>query len=436
MDITAQLQLLKNFPLFKGFSDFDLKSLVKVVTLLPYHEETVLYHQGDYGDSFFIIVKGNVTISKKTNSGKNVPVHTFEFNHIFGEMAYFNQTGRRSFTAKAHPQTVLFKIPHIFLTLLQQSNKLTNNLMQIMSSNQQQYFSKTADKVSPTVTNLNNNKTKKTADQVTNVNNVPSKAIFSKTMSATLNANKGFSLSESEELSHKNMLYNHKFVCPACHKKFTSPKVLSKYVTVDKTDSDFCNYYTGINPLFYEISVCPKCSYGFTGTKVDKLDSKSLAALKPVLATLPKKDYCLVRDLQLAIETFLTALMCQTAFKNKKSLIAWLNLRLAWLYRYQNNTKTEQRYLQVTLENYLAAFSEEKLATKNELQLIYMIGELYHRLGEAHLAVKWFSQLVTHPENKKFPVMVKKGREQWQTIRVQMKKDNIKSTSNTKTKNQ
>ena len=114
--------------------------------------------------------------------------------------------------------------------------------------------------------------------------------------------------------------------------------------------------------------------------------------------------------------------MCQSALVSKHSLLAWLNIRLAWLCRYQNDLEAETQYSQTALEHYLEVFSKESdLDSKNELLLMYMIGELYNRMGDPGLAVKWFSQLVNHPQSKTLPVIVKEARNRWQDLRAEMK---------------
>lgn len=54
-------------------------------------------------------------------------------------------------------------------------------------------------------------------------------------------------------------LFSRNLQCPLCHEKFTSMKVRSKCIKVEKYDTDFCPIYTedSINGLLYNILVCP-----------------------------------------------------------------------------------------------------------------------------------------------------------------------------------
>ena len=450
MDKNIKIQLLKNFPLFKDFNDFMLSNIAEVASVVSFKNQEVIYKEGERADSFFLVVKGKVTLYKKTSSNSDVAVYTLEAGSMFGEMSYFNQAGLRTFTAKAHPDTVLFKIPHALLALLQQNNKITNNLMNAITAKQQQYFTQTAsilERAQKSSSNLQTREQKNTTAPessdskikrntqaaVQKDNQTAIRDKINKIISSTADKDKAISHHNKTEQDHKNMLYDQKYTCPVCKNKFFTPKVLSKHVRIEKTDSDFCNHYKGINPLFYEITVCPNCAYSFTGFKPEKLGNKSLKLLKPVLEQLPKKNFCCIRNIDMAIETFIYALTCQEALQAKKSKTALLNLKLAWLHRYKNDTQTEKKYLEAALGDYLTAFSEEKLDIKGELKVMYIIGEFYKRLDQPDMAILWFNKLATHPEGKKLPFIINKAREQWQELRARLKENNNSANSNTST---
>nr|WP_269748943.1 DUF2225 domain-containing protein [Metabacillus litoralis] len=58
-------------------------------------------------------------------------------------------------------------------------------------------------------------------------------------------------------------LYNKTVTCMICQEKYTTKKVLSKYVRANKHDTDFCSYYmsTKKNPLLYYVQVCTTCGF-------------------------------------------------------------------------------------------------------------------------------------------------------------------------------
>ncbi|MBO8137518.1 MAG: DUF2225 domain-containing protein [Desulfotomaculum sp.] len=437
MDLNVKLQLLKKSALFKNFSDNTLKTIVNNTEIITCQQDTMLYKEGDYGDSFYVVALGRVTLYKKVENGTVIPIFTVNKGEHFGEMAYFNKSGIRTLSAKAHAKSVLFKIPHAFLVLIQQNSAISYSLIKAMQDRQKKVYTKLAAVSAQSADNKGTGKSEEKKEKKdSRENNTGSKSkiiidesLLTKHIQETLNPVKQGeaknSVKDEEENSgeipEQEMLYEKKLTCPVCQKKFSTPRPLSKYIRISQTDSDFCNHYEGLNPIFYEVAVCPKCNYAFTDDTPDKLGPTALKNISDVLENLPKKDYSTTRDIDTAVETYILAILCQTAYENRDSIIARLYLRMAWLYRYKKNIEKEKTYLQMALEKYLSAFNKEKFEPKTELQLTYLVGELYNRLGDPKNAIQWFSSLVMHPKKDQYPAIVHKAREQWQDLREKMK---------------
>ncbi|MTI80199.1 MAG: DUF2225 domain-containing protein [Firmicutes bacterium] len=431
MDLNVKLQILKSSPLFKNFPPNTLKAIIEKTQLVTYQEETLLYNEGEHGDCFYVIATGEVTLYKSVDNSE-VPVYILGKGDYFGEMSYFNKSGVRTLSAKVHAKTVLFEIPHAFLVLIQQNSNITYNLIKAMNTRQNNVIAKLASASAQSTKKSTKKESSKTIHKNKNSSDDDNKideSLLNSHIEQTLNPkNKVDEAVEqaeesSENLTVEDMLYNRKLTCPHCHKKFTTPRVLSKHIRIIKSDSDFFNYYEGVNPVFYEVAVCPKCCYAFTDDTMEKLGPTALKKIKEVLETVPKKNYNMIRTIDVALETFVLAILCQTSYLNKDSLVARLYLRLAWLYRYKENEEKEKVYLQVALEKYLEAFKKEKFEAKTELQLSYLVGELHNRLGDPKNAVHWFSRLVMHPQKNQYPAIVRKAREQWQDLRAKMKEE-------------
>lgn len=388
------MRILKNSPLLNGLNVDVLQSLAQQIKLLPYQQQGIVYQEGTKGESFYIVAKGKVTLSKQLKN-LTVPVYTVAAGEHFGETAYYHDSGLHPFTAKAHSETVLCSIPYPYLSLLQPAGNHAHSLFKSMHRQRDKLLYQVAEKSAPQL-----------VEEVIPKNNEPKKAIPV--------------VANQPDTAGWEMLYQRKLKCPYCKTSFTTPKVLSKYIKVKATDSDFCNHYAGINPLFYEVAVCPKCNYAYI-EKDHQLTPVAIEELQPVLQKIQKKNYCTVRNMEMSVETLNLAVICQTVYSNQHSVLARLYLYLAWLYRYQQAKDKEIPCLEKSLEHYSAAFGQEKLDIKQELQLIYLIGELNSRLNHPNEAVKWFNRLTMHPEKGHYPAIVQKARERWQDIRAEQK---------------
>src|SRR6478672_11594949 len=60
--------------------------------------------------------------------------------------------------------------------------------------------------------------------------------------------------------------YIKKTNCLHCNEKFTTTKIRSRFVRVAKYESDLKPIYTDptINPLLYNVAVCPSCGFSYT----------------------------------------------------------------------------------------------------------------------------------------------------------------------------
>jgi uncharacterized protein len=227
----------------------------------------------------------------------------------------------------------------------------------------------------------------------------------------------------SEELKP---LYDKKVQCPICAFLYSTKKVRSRFIRVEKIESDFFTVYKneGVNPLFYEINVCPNCGYSFSDTYTNTFSANAIAAIKnQITAKWRSRDYSDERSIEQAIETYKLALLSGSLKQEKNINLAGICLRLSWLYRLQNDIVQEKRFMKVSLEKYKSSYIEANYmqTQMTEMRLLYLIGELSRRLGLREEAVKYFSRVIKHPNRLYESKLVEMAREQWYVIREQDK---------------
>lgn len=215
--------------------------------------------------------------------------------------------------------------------------------------------------------------------------------------------------------------------CPFCEKKFDYREVKSKYLIVERQDSDFCSYYKDINPIYYDVLVCSNCGYAFTKESANAVGQEERGAINDILAKLRINggSFAGVRTIEQAIRAYNLAIICQELRKAKDSIKGSLYLRLGWLYRYQGNNINEEKSLQKALEHMKRAYEKESTTDiKKELRIMYLIGELSYRTGSVKEAVQWLQSVTFHKEAKNYPVFERMARNRWQDIRQDMKEKN------------
>jgi Uncharacterized protein conserved in bacteria len=212
-------------------------------------------------------------------------------------------------------------------------------------------------------------------------------------------------------------LYLSKVSCSCCDTSFTTSRVRPSFKRPYKTDSDFCGFYKdGINPEYYVVRVCPECGFASTENSTSRLSDKQRSNYwEQIGKQWRQRDYSGERTCEQALETYKLALLCAQVINESARVTASILHHIAWLYRELNNEEQEIRFMRFALDAYVRVYETEG-ASLNNARLMYLIGELNRRTGNANDAVRWFSRVVN---DKRIvdSAMIKACRDQWQLIR-------------------
>lgn len=114
-------EFLRKTILFNDLSDEELLEVVYIGRVKTYKAGTVIFEEGDPGDTFFLILNGCVRISKVRGDNEEA-LAVLEDKTFFGEMTLFDRQPR-SAHAIAHEDTELFMISVDDLIELFERNK-------------------------------------------------------------------------------------------------------------------------------------------------------------------------------------------------------------------------------------------------------------------------------------------------------------------------
>lgn len=223
-------------------------------------------------------------------------------------------------------------------------------------------------------------------------------------------------------------LYLKKMTCPICGNEFSSMKAKLNACKLDGKDEDFCTHYVDLNPMYYEIFVCPYCGYAASENSFGELTDSEIRQLKEAFAGRTiGRSFCNERSLNDAIAACKLAIHTAELRNAKAGVLAGLCLKLAWLYRFAGD-KQEEKFLQYALDHYLEAFNTEAcpIGNLNEISMMYLLGELSRRLGKLDEAIVWFGKAVASPERRENPRIERMAREQWSLTKEELKKSKAK----------
>lgn len=214
-------------------------------------------------------------------------------------------------------------------------------------------------------------------------------------------------------------LYDRSTDCAICGVTFSSKKIKRSAIAVGRRDEDYCPYYKGDNPIYYGIFVCPSCGFSSFETEFDgvkRLSNRFKETFrKNVTTNWRGQKFGEERSWADALETYKLALITYTSLEYKKSVLAKVCLRVAWLYRYKNKSKKELIFMKYARDYFIDAYENENLASdkENELLTMLLVGELSKRLGDYEQAIMWFDKLLKDKDVKKKRHIEVRAREAW-----------------------
>ena len=106
----SKSSLLKDTKLFSNFIKSDLYTIAKYSDFKSYKDNEVIFKQGTFGQSLFIIKQGAVRIIKYTQDKKARDIARFIKGELFGELDLFEKSPRTA-TAIAEKDTILLLFP-------------------------------------------------------------------------------------------------------------------------------------------------------------------------------------------------------------------------------------------------------------------------------------------------------------------------------------
>jgi uncharacterized protein (DUF2225 family) len=227
-------------------------------------------------------------------------------------------------------------------------------------------------------------------------------------------------------MSLEDCLYEKTIECPVCGNSFQVNVVKQKAYIVESRDSDFCVHYKEINPLLYDVWICQLCGYAAQKNTFSDITFKRGKLIKDFIT--PKwvaRETEKIIDYKKAISRFKLALISAQISKAKASEVAGICLKIAWTYRFMEQTENEIHFLQNALEKYLEAYAKERFPYENmdEPTVTYLIGELHRRTGNPEEAATWMSKVINSRAGSER--IQKLAREQWQLIKEELKKNSV-----------
>jgi len=125
---------IRQLELFTDLSDDEIDVLVKHAKIRSLDINEALFHEGDAGDFFAVVIDGCIDITKHTEKETPVAIASLTYGATLGEMAIIDQETRSASAIAATPSTVFVLSRHSFDTLVEQSPRCGVKLIRKIAS--------------------------------------------------------------------------------------------------------------------------------------------------------------------------------------------------------------------------------------------------------------------------------------------------------------
>ena len=128
------LNAFKRVELFRGLTEEQLRRVAEISQREGYNQGEAICHQGDPGNTMYVIADGQVEIVVRDRTGESISAVYLGEGQVVGEMALVDQGPRSATVLAATDNTVIYSIPNVsFDSLFQQDTAIGFVMMRNMA---------------------------------------------------------------------------------------------------------------------------------------------------------------------------------------------------------------------------------------------------------------------------------------------------------------
>lgn len=175
-------------------------------------------------------------------------------------------------------------------------------------------------------------------------------------------------------------------ICPVCGTQFTSTSI----VATDRIgqDTDFRPRSRGTDPVPHNVHLCPDCCFSaFQGDFDSVPEPVREYVLSGVVRHLPLWADDSPRTVSGSAKYLIAAQCYEHDLRATELRLGDLYLRASWCARQENNHRRERECQIGAALRFEQALADSEVGQAQRATILYLVGELYRRLGHHELAV-------------------------------------------------
>lgn len=293
--------------------------------LLKYEAGEIIFDYGDLADNIFIVVKGEVALSKKSDKVQDEVFELIKSGSLFGELALAKNLNRKIRAMAISDEVSIFSYPASeFFNLIENNSEINQKLIFALALRINQLL----DSEQIDLESIQNKNHKRLDSE-----NKPEKIYFE--------GHKNYEIQAPEGYQH--FVYSKEIDCPVCGNKFQAKIIRRSRLRLEKIKDNLRKIYKNFEPIWYRIRVCPDCYYAAPGVKFNDISKSNKKKVKSNFKDFIEKKisgsfqigYSNPRFLNEVFNSYYLNIACYGFIDAEKEQVAASWLRLNWLYQDQ-----------------------------------------------------------------------------------------------------
>lgn len=220
---------------------------------------------------------------------------------------------------------------------------------------------------------------------------------------------------KAKEIRPESLLYDRSIRCPVCNDKFMARTIKSGSAKLQDTGLDLRPYYTGIDPIVYDVVSCNTCGYTALNRNFNKVSDRQAKLVKEKISMkYVAKTYPQVYDYEIALGRYKLALYNDVVIGRNDVNKAYLCLKTSWVIEGLMTSLTDEKRIE-TLKEERKAFVNNAFKGfikaydglvfpvfgMNEATYHYLLGALAYELGDMKNTGFWLGKVLLSPNGHK-----------------------------------
>jgi serine phosphatase RsbU (regulator of sigma subunit) len=130
-----QEELLARTPILRGLPEKEIKDLATSLRVKEIPSDIILFHEGETGDRFFIVIEGRLEVIKALGTEEERLIGVRGPGEFIGELSLINRTGLRTASIRSSGPVKLWEMSHAeFDVLLHRHPSIAYEILEVLSA--------------------------------------------------------------------------------------------------------------------------------------------------------------------------------------------------------------------------------------------------------------------------------------------------------------